>query len=102
MANRQPVTEGTAISRGRALPDRVSRTASDNGRSGANALLSFRRSPRSEETAWLSAGQLDPAERALRRSFKARRRELARRPGETMEAVTLRIARRPRRGRGER
>lgn len=47
--------------------------------------------PLSETTAWIAADQVDKAERALRQSFKARGRELDRRPGETVETATWRI-----------
>jgi len=47
--------------------------------------------PLSAETAWIAANQLDTAERALRKSFKARRRELSCRPSETLRTATKRI-----------
>lgn len=68
------------------LADEVVDTEIQDGRVEWVRLL------RSEDTAWITAGQLDPAERALRRSFKANRRELSRRPGETLETATRRIA----------
>jgi hypothetical protein len=47
---------------------------------------------RSEETTWVTAEAFDTAERALRASFKARRRDLTLRPGETVGSASQRIA----------
>lgn len=51
------------------------------------------RLPLTDETAWITAEQVDAAEHALRQDFKARRRELTRRTDETMESATRRICR---------
>jgi hypothetical protein len=49
------------------------------------------RLPLFEVAAWLAVEEIDVAERALRKSFKARRRDLQCRPGETQETATWRI-----------
>jgi hypothetical protein len=58
----------------------------------SDGRIEWVRLPLSEETTWIAAYQLDSAERTLRQSFKARRRELSRRPTETLAAAALRIA----------
>src|SRR5262245_16110828 len=72
------------------LPDEEDDMPLLDGRGGVD----FRRVriPRAEETASITFEQIDTAERALRRNFKARHRELTRRSGETVSSATLRIA----------